>query len=332
MDWKLEVVVIPVSDVDRAKQFYSEQLGFNVDVDNRMGESFRNVQLTPPGSACSVTIGTGLTPGVQLVVGDIQAARAELVGRGIAVSPVQHLEEGVWSTGPADRGTRSSSSRIPTATTGPCRKSPWPHERSAAAANHARVVIQSRTSLESPGMKVHEFDAVVGGRGRATAAGRVAVRRHGGLRNGPAQGQGDGQRRHPPNDGLGVRGRSYVGFRKQIQEAAGIRIGDRSGSGSSPTSSLASSRCPTTWPRPSGRIERRAKRSRGSRTPIARNMPSGSKTPRSPRPVNAGWSRQSSCSGPAPSTPKRPLRPLRCCSAALAGHCLRHQGVAASPP
>ena len=100
MDWKLEVVVIAVSDVDRAKQFYSEQLGFNVDVDNRMGASFRNVQLTPLGSACSVTIGTGLTPGLQLVVGDIQAARAELVGRGVEVSAVQHLEEGVWVEGP----------------------------------------------------------------------------------------------------------------------------------------------------------------------------------------------------------------------------------------
>ena len=121
MDWKLEVVVIPVSDVDRAKQFYSEQLGFNVDVDNRMGESFRNVQLTPPGSACSVTIGTGLTPGLQLVVGDIQAARAELVERGVEVSAVQHIEGVSGSTGPADRGTRSASSRIPTATTGPCR-------------------------------------------------------------------------------------------------------------------------------------------------------------------------------------------------------------------
>ena len=60
MDWKLEVVVVPVSDVDRAKQFYSEQVGFNVDVDHRVGEQFRVVQLTPPGSACSVTIGKGL--------------------------------------------------------------------------------------------------------------------------------------------------------------------------------------------------------------------------------------------------------------------------------
>jgi catechol 2,3-dioxygenase-like lactoylglutathione lyase family enzyme len=100
MDWKLEVVVIPVTDVDRAKQFYSEQLGFNVDVDNRMGENFRNVQLTPPGSACSVTIGTGLTPGLQLVVGDADAARSILVERGVDVSQIQHIEDGVWKDGP----------------------------------------------------------------------------------------------------------------------------------------------------------------------------------------------------------------------------------------
>lgn len=99
MDWKLEVVVIPVSDVDRAKAFYSEKLGFNVDVDNRMGENFRNVQLTPHGSACSVTIGTGLTPGLQLVVADGEAARAELVGRGVEVSKIQHIEDGVWHDG-----------------------------------------------------------------------------------------------------------------------------------------------------------------------------------------------------------------------------------------
>jgi catechol 2,3-dioxygenase-like lactoylglutathione lyase family enzyme len=100
MDMKLEVVVIPVADVDRAKKFYSEQLGFNVDVDNRMGENFRNVQLTPPGSACSVTIGTGLTPGLQLVVADAAAAQAELAGRGVDVSEIQHIEDGVWAAGP----------------------------------------------------------------------------------------------------------------------------------------------------------------------------------------------------------------------------------------
>jgi catechol 2,3-dioxygenase-like lactoylglutathione lyase family enzyme len=107
MDWKLEVVVVPVSDVDRAKQFYSEQVGFNVDVDQKMGENFRVVQLTPPGSACSVTIGVGLADmppgsvkGLQLVVADIEAARAELVSRGVEVSPIQHFDDGVQKEGP----------------------------------------------------------------------------------------------------------------------------------------------------------------------------------------------------------------------------------------
>jgi catechol 2,3-dioxygenase-like lactoylglutathione lyase family enzyme len=107
MDWKLEVVVVPVSDVDRAKQFYSEQVGFNVDVDHRTGEQFRVVQLTPPGSACSVTIGKGLSDmppgsvkGLQLVVADIEAARAELVERGVEVSPIQHFDDGIQKEGP----------------------------------------------------------------------------------------------------------------------------------------------------------------------------------------------------------------------------------------
>lgn len=98
MDWKLELVVVPVSDVDRAKTFYSEQMGFTVDVDHRASEAFRVVQLTPQGSACSVTIGTGLTPaapgtyqGLHLVVDDIEAARAELVGRGVEVSEPFHF-------------------------------------------------------------------------------------------------------------------------------------------------------------------------------------------------------------------------------------------------
>jgi catechol 2,3-dioxygenase-like lactoylglutathione lyase family enzyme len=107
MDWKLEVVVVPVADVDRAKRFYSEQVGFMVDVDHRAGETFRVVQLTPPGSACSITIGTGLgamplgsLQGLQLVVADIEAARAELVTRGVEVSPIQHFEDGVHADGP----------------------------------------------------------------------------------------------------------------------------------------------------------------------------------------------------------------------------------------
>ncbi len=98
MDWKLELVVVPVSDVDRAKDFYSRKLGFIVDVDQRAGESFRVVQLTPPGSACSITIGTGLTEvvpgtyqGLHLVVNDIEAARAELVERGVEVSEPFHF-------------------------------------------------------------------------------------------------------------------------------------------------------------------------------------------------------------------------------------------------
>jgi catechol 2,3-dioxygenase-like lactoylglutathione lyase family enzyme len=107
MDWKLEVVVVPVSDVDRAKAFYSERVGFNVDVDRTFSETFRVVQLTPPGSACSVTFGTGLVPmepgslkGLQLCVTDIDAARAELAGRGVEVTPVRHVEDGNWLDGP----------------------------------------------------------------------------------------------------------------------------------------------------------------------------------------------------------------------------------------
>jgi catechol 2,3-dioxygenase-like lactoylglutathione lyase family enzyme len=100
MDWTLEVVVIPVTDVDRAKEFYADKMGFNVDVDNRMGENFRNVQLTPHGSAASVTIGTGLTPGLQLCVTDAVAAHNELAGRGVDVTQIQHIEDGVWVDGP----------------------------------------------------------------------------------------------------------------------------------------------------------------------------------------------------------------------------------------
>ncbi len=107
MDWKLELVLVPVSDVDRAKTFYTEKAGFNLDVDHRAGDEFRVVQLTPPGSACSISIGTGITDaapgsvqGMHLVVSDIDAARAELVERGVDVSEVQHFESGRWVPGP----------------------------------------------------------------------------------------------------------------------------------------------------------------------------------------------------------------------------------------
>ena len=107
MDWKLELVVVPVSDVDRAKTFYTEKAGFTLDVDHRAGDDFRVVQLTPPGSACSISIGKGITQaapgsvqGLHLVVSDIDAARAELVERGVDVSEVQHVESGRPVSGP----------------------------------------------------------------------------------------------------------------------------------------------------------------------------------------------------------------------------------------
>ena len=97
MDMKLELVVLPVTDVDRAKAFY-EQVGFRLDVDHEISEEFRAVQLTPPGSECSITIGKGMTPsppgtaqGLHLVVTDIEAARDELAGRGIDVSEPFHF-------------------------------------------------------------------------------------------------------------------------------------------------------------------------------------------------------------------------------------------------
>jgi predicted enzyme related to lactoylglutathione lyase len=110
MDWKLEVVVVPVSDVDKAKVFYSEQVGFNVDVDHQVNETFRIVQLTPPGSGCSVVIGTGLgdmapgcIKGLQLVVDDIDAARVRLVEGGVDVTRVRHMVDGGWVDGKGDR-------------------------------------------------------------------------------------------------------------------------------------------------------------------------------------------------------------------------------------
>jgi catechol 2,3-dioxygenase-like lactoylglutathione lyase family enzyme len=104
MEWKLEVVVVPVSDVDRAKAFYSEKCGFNVDVDTGAGSNFRVVQFTPPGSACSLAIGPrnaepGSLKGVQFCVSDIDAARAELVARGVVASAVRHIDNGEWKDG-----------------------------------------------------------------------------------------------------------------------------------------------------------------------------------------------------------------------------------------
>ena len=101
MEFKLELIGVPVSDVDRAKAFYVDQAGFVLDHDHTVGEDIRFVQLTPPGSACSIAIGKGLTqlaPGaldnLQVVVSDVQEARAELAGRGVVVSEVEVLPWG----------------------------------------------------------------------------------------------------------------------------------------------------------------------------------------------------------------------------------------------
>ncbi len=101
MDWKIELVMIPVSDVDRAKAFYTDKLGFNADHDHRVSDEIRFVQLTPPGSACSIAIGEGITDaapgsvqGLMMVVADIEAAHAELVERGVVVSEIEVLAWG----------------------------------------------------------------------------------------------------------------------------------------------------------------------------------------------------------------------------------------------
>ena len=112
MDMKLELVPMPIADVDRAKEFYAQKLGFTADVDVRPAEGVRVVQLTPPGSACSIGIGTGLAvyedsapgsvKGLHLVVADIESARADLLRRGVEVGPVQDVGGGVKYAGFAD--------------------------------------------------------------------------------------------------------------------------------------------------------------------------------------------------------------------------------------
>jgi catechol 2,3-dioxygenase-like lactoylglutathione lyase family enzyme len=113
MDWKLELVSVPVSDVDRAKAFYVDQVGFNADYDHQVSPELRFVQLTPPGSACSIAIGEGISDaepgtarGLQLVVADIEAAHAQLTERGVAVEDVQDFPWGrfVFFTDPDGNG------------------------------------------------------------------------------------------------------------------------------------------------------------------------------------------------------------------------------------
>jgi catechol 2,3-dioxygenase-like lactoylglutathione lyase family enzyme len=117
VDWKLEVVIVPVSDVDRAKAFYADTLGFTVDTDHRAGDAFRVVQVTPPGSACSIVFGKGMgsdsapgsLKGCHLVVTDIEAAHAHLEANGVTNSGPQHFANGVPTPGPdPERGDYAS--------------------------------------------------------------------------------------------------------------------------------------------------------------------------------------------------------------------------------
>jgi catechol 2,3-dioxygenase-like lactoylglutathione lyase family enzyme len=109
VDWKLEVVPIPVTDIDRAKSFYAEQLGFGVDVDARISDDIRFVQLTPPGSGCSIHLTTapGLPPpgsmrDLVIVVDDARTARTMLLERGVDASPLRHFEDGEWIDEPGE--------------------------------------------------------------------------------------------------------------------------------------------------------------------------------------------------------------------------------------
>ena len=120
MDWKLELVAVPVSDVDRAKEFYEHRAGFKLDHDHTVSEDVRFVQLTPPGSACSIAIGRGIVDsapgsvaGLQLVVADIEQARSELVGRGVEVGEVQDFPWGRFVFFADPDGNRWSVQEVP---------------------------------------------------------------------------------------------------------------------------------------------------------------------------------------------------------------------------
>jgi catechol 2,3-dioxygenase-like lactoylglutathione lyase family enzyme len=120
MDWKLELITVPVADVDRAKAFYTEQVGFHLDHDHQVSDELRFVELTPPGSACSIAFGTGFSdappgtaPGLQVVVPDVEAARAELQARGVPVSEVQWLPWGGFVFFQDPDGNRWSVQQLP---------------------------------------------------------------------------------------------------------------------------------------------------------------------------------------------------------------------------
>jgi len=120
MDYKLELVAVPVSDVDRAKAFYTDQAGFNADHDHRVSDELRFVQLTPPGSACSIVLGEGIADGepgsvsgLQMVVSDVEQAHAELSARGVAVSDVEDLPWGSFVFFSDPDGNRWAIQQVP---------------------------------------------------------------------------------------------------------------------------------------------------------------------------------------------------------------------------
>jgi predicted enzyme related to lactoylglutathione lyase len=120
MNWKIELVAIPVTDVDRAKAFYTEQVGFHADHDYQVSDELRFVQLTPPGSACSIVLGTGITKmppgsqkGIQIVIEDAEAARQELIGRGVAASEVDVQPWGSFVTFSDPDGNTWSLQQLP---------------------------------------------------------------------------------------------------------------------------------------------------------------------------------------------------------------------------
>ncbi len=120
MDWKLELVAVPVTDVDRAKSFYVDQVGFDADHDYQVNDALRFVQLTPPGSACSVVLGTGITDmtpgsqrGLQVVVEDVESARQQLIGKGVAASEIDVQPWGSFVTFSDPDGNTWSLQQLP---------------------------------------------------------------------------------------------------------------------------------------------------------------------------------------------------------------------------
>ena len=286
MDWKLELVAVPVSDVDRAKAFYTEQVGFNADHDHQVSDEMRFVQLTPPGSACSIAIGSGImdTPpgsvqGLQLVVADVEAARAQLVERGVEVSEVQDFPWGrfVFFSDPDGNGwavqaiPKRELAEMPAAALEAGERATCPIERAPAAA-HAQPQrpgeVLGRPVVQAPALARHgtgsrcgatpsawrlDLDAAAGQAPAALVDGdpQRAQRAHDGAH---LVADGDDQRRR--------RRRAAARARRDRRRRRRTRRGGRSRA-PGPTTTPAACR-----PRPSSsRRRRRRRRGRSSRAP-----------------------------------------------------------------